>query len=316
MPVSVLMPNQRPEPRQKEEIDPMDKILKGLQIASSVYGLKDAYDKGQMLKEDRELAKQKLSLEQKKAEDEGLTLLPKDLLSYGDKYSVADKEAPGSMKFMLKELGGTTRDIYLIPKKKEVDPLLTELTRARIDKLKTESAPGGIEKLAPEIQASANTLATKNANKIAIKNQIDSFMGSWDKLSEDQKIVQGRQLLKTLNSTEGADAIGTEEAKRLGGLLEYQMFNITQPGPMFGRDLEEFKTQAMDTSASIGKAIETNRNAIEQMTGRKQSYQGRELPQQQLQVGRQMNVTGGGLADLIQPKANAGPVGKKPAWAK
>ena len=94
-------------------------------------------------------------------------------------------------------------------------------------------------------------------------------MGSWDKLSDEQKIVQGRQLLKTLNSTEGADAIGAEEAKRLGGLLEYQMMNITQPGPMFGRDLPGFKEQAMATSKNIKNAVQSNQKIIENLTGRK-----------------------------------------------
>lgn len=313
MAVSVQMPHQRPEPRQKEEVDPMDKILKGLNIASSIFGLKEAYDKGQMLKEDRELNKTKLAQAAKEKEMEGITLTPKDLLSHGDKYSVANAETPGSMKFMLKERGGNTRDIYLTPKQKEVDPLAQELKQARIDAMRSGSKQT-MERLAPEQQAVATGLSQKNASKIAIKNQIDAVMGNWDNLSDEQKIVQGRQLLKTLNSTEGADAIGAEEAKRLGGLLEFQVFNINQPGPMFGRDLKGFKTQAKDTSTAIGRAVDANRAIIEEMTGRKQAYQGAPSA---IQGTGQMNVTGGGgLADLIQPKANAGPVGKKPSWAK
>jgi len=200
------------------------------------------------------------------------------LLSHADKYNVAESGTPGSMKFMLKEMGGATRDIYLTPKQKEADPLAQLNKSIKEQTLANMKTNKSIDKLAPEQQAVATGLSQKNASKIAIKNQIDSVMGNWDKLDDEQKIVQGRQLLKTLNSTEGADAIGSEEAKRLGGLLEFQMFNVNQPGPMFGRDLKGFKTQAMDTSSAIGRAVDANREIIEQMTGRKQSYQGSSSP--------------------------------------
>ena len=54
MPVSVNMPTLRQEKQERPQEDPMDKILKGLNIAASVYGLKDAYDKGQALKQQQE----------------------------------------------------------------------------------------------------------------------------------------------------------------------------------------------------------------------------------------------------------------------
>lgn len=112
-------------------------------------------------------------------------------------------------------------------------------------------------------------LATKNASKESIKNQIDAVMSGWDNLSEDQKVAQGRQLLKTLNSTEGADAIGAEEANRLGAKLEFALGNVFNSNPMqFGRDLEGFKEQANLTSKSIGSAIESNKQTIGKAMGR------------------------------------------------
>lgn len=88
-------------------------------------------------------------------------------------------------------------------------------------------------------------------------------------MPEDQKIAAGRQLLKTLNSTEGADAIGAEEANRLGSKLEYALGNFTNSNPtQWGRDLEGFKTQAMNTSKSIGDAIEANKGHIDSAYGR------------------------------------------------
>lgn len=113
------------------------------------------------------------------------------------------------------------------------------------------------------------TLATKNANKIAIKNQIDAVMSNWDDLSDDQKVASGRQLLKTLNSTEGADAIGSEEANRLGSKLEFAMGNFTNSNPtQFGRDLSGFAEQARNTAKSIGSAVDKNQERVNELMGR------------------------------------------------
>lgn len=111
-------------------------------------------------------------------------------------------------------------------------------------------------------------LATSNASKIAIKNQIDAVVEKWDNLSDDQKLAAGRQLLKTLNSTEGADAIGVEEANRLGAKLEFAMGNLTNSNSFQdGRDLKGFKQQAAETSKSIGTAIDSNGKIINNLMG-------------------------------------------------
>lgn len=120
--------------------------------------------------------------------------------------------------------------------------------------------------LPPEAKELVKDLAKKNASKLAIANQIDAVIKTFDDESvpEDQKIAQGQQLLKTLNSTEGADAIGAEESKRLGGLLEYKILNFTQPGSTFGRDLKAFRDQAALSSNAIKNAVKANSALIEQ----------------------------------------------------
>lgn len=118
-------------------------------------------------------------------------------------------------------------------------------------------------------KTTVSTLATKNANKIAIKNQIDAVMGNWDDLTDDQKLAMGRQLLKTLNSPEGADAIGSEEANRLGSKLEFALGNFSNSNPtQIGRDLKGFKEQALNTSKSLGNAINLNKKTIDSSLGR------------------------------------------------
>lgn len=136
---------------------------------------------------------------------------------------------------------------------------------------KQSSNPGLKEmfnSLAPPDQEVVKDLARGNASKLTIKNSIDSVMGGWDKLSDDQKVAQGRQLLKTLNSTQGADAIGAEEAKRLGSKLEFALGNMFNSNPIqFGRDLPGFKEQALATSKNIGSTIDANQQQMRQIAG-------------------------------------------------
>jgi hypothetical protein len=128
---------------------------------------------------------------------------------------------------------------------------------------------GQFDNLPEDKKLTITELAKKNASKVAIKNQIDAVMGGWDKLSEEQQLQQGRQLLKTLNSPEGADAIGQEESKRLGAKLQFSMGNLFNDNPMqFGRDLPGFKQDAMNTSENLGKAMGSNQSIIDQAYGR------------------------------------------------
>lgn len=145
-----------------------------------------------------------------------------------------------------------------------------ELEQDRIKKMQDRSKPENSFKALPvEKQKVIEGLGTKNANKIAISNQIDSVMNNWDNLSDDQKVTQGRQLIKVLNSTEGADAVGSEEAKRLGSKLEFAMGNLFNSNPVqWGRDLEGFKEQANLTSKGIKGAIKSNNSSIDEAYGR------------------------------------------------
>ncbi len=125
---------------------------------------------------------------------------------------------------------------------------------------KTEAADA---KMAPEDKATITGLAQKNAAKISIANQMQGYLDQYrNAKSDDQKVTIGRQMIKVLNSPEGADAVGSEESKRLGSLIEYQMFNMRNPGPMFGRDLQGFDTQVVDTINSVKSGVKKNNEMI------------------------------------------------------
>lgn len=109
-------------------------------------------------------------------------------------------------------------------------------------------------------------LAGKNASKLAIRNQISAQMEEFKNAkTEDDKIRIGRQMIKTLNSSEGADAVGAEEVKRLGSALEYQMFNFTGPGPAFGKDVPGFEAQVTGTLNSLDGAIKANQSRMDEL---------------------------------------------------
>jgi hypothetical protein len=94
-------------------------------------------------------------------------------------------------------------------------------------------------------QKQVEKIATDNAQLYKVSSAMKEALAQLNdpNRSEDEKIKAGQGLLKLLNSAEGSDAVGAEEAQRLGSFLEFQKFNLTNPGPVFGRDLPGFATQ-------------------------------------------------------------------------
>lgn len=117
-------------------------------------------------------------------------------------------------------------------------------------------------------QASVD-VAKGAANKVMIAQQIDSYLERMKTADEDTKLQLGRQMIKVLNSTEGKDAVGAEESKRLASKLQFAFGNLFNDNSVqFGRDLEGFMDDAKATSdvikSTAGKSMETFKG----MTGR------------------------------------------------
>ena len=109
-------------------------------------------------------------------------------------------------------------------------------------------------------QKQAEEISKKNANVFTVKNGLDAVLGQLDNpdISEDEKIKAGQAALKLLNSAEGQDAVGAEESRRLGSLLEYKIANLTEPGSFVGRDLGMFTEQLRNKSSELGDRIRSN----------------------------------------------------------
>lgn len=138
-----------------------------------------------------------------------------------------------------------------------------------------KSAMGGekakFDRLPEDQKNLVEGLSKKNASKVAIASQIDSALKNAEKLPDDQKLMQYRQMIKVLNSTEGQDAVGVEEAKRLAGMLEFRIGNILEPGEFFGRDLPGFEEQAKITSNALKMSTKTNQGLIDKVMGRSEA---------------------------------------------
>jgi hypothetical protein len=129
-------------------------------------------------------------------------------------------------------------------------------------------AKSQFEQLPKEQQEAILELGKDTANKSAIVSMIDSITTTLDdpKVPTEQKLAQANQSLKVLNSTQGKDAVGAEEAKRLSSYLEFHIANFTNPGPVFGRaDISEFAKQAKLTSAGIKNAMKANQTQMERL---------------------------------------------------
>lgn len=136
-------------------------------------------------------------------------------------------------------------------------------------KQKKDGGYGVFKNLPEDDKETIKKLAKSNADKTSISNSIDAVLNNWDQWDEKEQLQQGRQLIKVLNSTQGQDAVGSEEAKRLAGKLEFAMGNLTNDNPIqFGRDLKGFKQDAMNTSKSIRDSIGSNKQVIDKAYGR------------------------------------------------
>jgi len=109
-------------------------------------------------------------------------------------------------------------------------------------------------------------LSTSSAKKQSIANQINGFLQQWDKAPNDkEKTRVGQQMVKLLNSTEGADAIGAEEANRLANELQAWTLKSPTGWPRWGQDLEGFQNRAVNVRESLKNAIQANQRQVQQI---------------------------------------------------
>lgn len=120
-----------------------------------------------------------------------------------------------------------------------------------------------------QVKPAADELSKSVVSKVSIAQQIDAAIDKMELVPDDQKLQIGRELLKVLNSTEGKDAVGAEEVKRLGSKLNYGNWNPFNDNPMqLTRDLEGFMTDARNKSAIVKEASRRSKETYKSITGK------------------------------------------------
>lgn len=173
---------------------------------------------------------------------------------------------------------GAKQKLGIDAKKAESDLLNDAASRrtagALADKYSREEAKPPAAVMPLDVKNEVAALSHKNAAKISISNQIGSYLAEFKKAkSDDDKVRIGGLMLKALNSPEGADAIGVEEAKRLGDALEYNLFDVkaalgVKPGKLIGRDLAGFEKQVQSTYDAVSGGVKANRDEVDRLMGR------------------------------------------------
>lgn len=245
MPVSIN-PVQRRQEKQKVDVIQRDlgRVLSAVQIGQQLFGIKES-----MSRDDANIELQK-KLEQERITEEQTRPLTLKGLQTGinvDKARIdlLGKQAKESEAATAKTIATTPtkEDIKFSQeeKKKEsirkqeqhkVDILhkksLINLNNAKIKAEKQLDANPDFKKLSPDIQAGVKSMATKNAGMVAINSEIKSALDMLNdpKVSKDDKLRIGQGLVKTLNSTQGADAVGVAEAERLASELQSNIVKL------------------------------------------------------------------------------------------
>lgn len=156
------------------------------------------------------------------------------------------------------------------------------LTATKLPASQTKNAE--FNALPVESQELVRDLSRKNAQKTSIANQIAGDLAQYRKargmdengkpipgarVDNDRALKIGNGMVKTLNSKEGADAVGAEEASRLATALQFQVNPLNMKGGQrLGRDFEAFDTQIGDTYNGIMGGIKANNDAIDKAYGR------------------------------------------------
>lgn len=142
------------------------------------------------------------------------------------------------------------------------------LFRERNDLLKQKLVQS-VKSVEKKLNAVDDRLVKKSAEDIANKQTISDAIGYEIGILEDPSIDEyvalnsARSIAKVLNSAEGKDAVGAEEAKRL--LQELELFStkrFLEGGPLFGPDVKSFVDKIKLKKGELDSRIKENMGRV------------------------------------------------------
>jgi hypothetical protein len=183
MPVSVNMPT-RHEPK-----DPLDTVVKGLQIAQSIYGIRTSMDAADRAKADQQLKQEAAGreVEQFKNTQAGVErqklgqILPADAAGLTKDHNVYTSEVPNGQKLTILDPAGN-RDVWVTAKSevKPISDLEKEKTKAEIKKINAEAGKASAEKQKTLPATEAVALGSTNAAYVALEDAGKAFESNTD----------------------------------------------------------------------------------------------------------------------------------------
>jgi hypothetical protein len=149
---------------------------------------------------------------------------------------------------------------------------MADYYRAKAESERAPSAPMGEADKFKALPKENQIQITKNAEKLASINNVGKAIKAVlpqlkdPNISTDQKQVLASSLAKTLNSPEGADAVGADEAARILAYLDY--YPNTKKGFKFGPDINSFVQQLENTGKFTDQRAGLLKKDIDQLQGR------------------------------------------------
>jgi len=113
------------------------------------------------------------------------------------------------------------------------------------------------------------TMSRKIGTKLLIADQLHAGLEGFSRWlragNEAQAVAEGQGLSKVLNSTEGADAVGVEESRKLEHFLKFKILNLTGAGSVWGRDLKEFEMQLRSKIVQVRRAASVSQSTVDKI---------------------------------------------------
>jgi hypothetical protein len=137
---------------------------------------------------------------------------------------------------------------------------------AELAALRSSRKDRAYETLPEPQKITVRELSTSAAKKQSLVNQIDGFLEQWGRAKNSEERTRiGQQMIKLLNSTEGQDAVGAEEARRLANELEPWTLKSPTGLPRLGQDLKGFQNRAESVRNSLKNAVNTNQKQVSEI---------------------------------------------------
>ena len=273
--ISVAQPHYVPPPQQRQEEDPLDRIIKGLHIATSIYGIKNSFDQNNYTalkaQRDEESARQGI-------------LSPKEVIAHADKLNFSNEPFDGSMQAQTYQAGKLV-PIFYGAKEKEVDPAVAEMRKLNLENLRqgmSERASKAQEKALGKSLPATTAEAFGDAN--ASYQALDKAAAKFDENKDLVGPFQGR-----LSQLKGAMEFGETgvKAKVFDAQLKANAQTIgkyLEGGKLTDADIDRYK-QMLPNLSDSPEAAKGKTDVLKSLLASKQGSQIESLKQAGFNVG-------------------------------